>query len=231
MDALERTITSLEVAEMVDRRHDHVLRDIEKISEHLDAPKSVVVNYFIESNYTDSKGEDRPCYLLTKKGCELYSTRMTGAKGTQFAVAYIERFNEMETIVKEASIKIPQSPQEALRLMFDYQEEVSERVEAVESDVSYLKDNQLITQPDYDTIGSMVGNKVRIICSQQHLNKSAKKELFRDLNGGIKRITGAAARNRIKAKQFDEVIEFINNWMPSTATMTVIKQMELMEDE
>lgn len=231
MNQLERTITSLEVAEMVDRRHDQVLRDITNIINHLADHKSVVSDYFIESTYKDSTGRELPCYLLTKKGCELFSTRMTGAKGTQFAVAYIERFNEMETIVKEASVKIPQSPQEALRLMFDYQEEVSERVEAVESDVTYLKDNQLITQPDYDTIGSMVGNKVRIICSQQHLNKSAKKELFRDLNGGIKRITGAAARNRIKSKQFDEVIEFINNWMPSTATMTVIKQMELMEDE
>ncbi len=39
------------------------------------------------------------------------------------------------------------------------------------------------------------------------------------------------ARNRIKAKQFDDVIEFINNWMPSTATMTIIKQTELLEDE
>ena len=30
----------------------------------------------------------------TEKGRELFSTRMTGAKGTQFAVAYIEHFNK-----------------------------------------------------------------------------------------------------------------------------------------
>lgn len=35
-----------------------------------------------------------------KKGCKLFSTRMTGAKGTQFAVTYIEKFNEMEEQIK-----------------------------------------------------------------------------------------------------------------------------------
>ncbi|EMM1120644.1 ORF6C domain-containing protein, partial [Enterococcus faecium] len=99
------------------------------------------------------------------------------------------------------------------------------------SDLNDLKNNQLLAEPDYRTISNMVRNKIRVICNQQHLNSKAKAELFKDLNGGIKRITGAVARNRIKAKQFDDVIDFINNWMPSTATMTIIKQMELLEDE
>ena len=156
---------------------------------------------------------------------------MTGKKGTQFAVAYIERFNEMEQQIKNPQVKLPESPREALRMMFDYQEETTERVDSIESDVDDLKNNQLLTEPDYRTISTMVCNKVRVICTQQHLNKHAKKELFRDLNGSIKRITGAAARNRIKAKQFDEVVKFINNWMPSSATMTIINQMELLDDE
>lgn len=156
---------------------------------------------------------------------------MTGAKGTQFALAYIERFNEMENHIKEQQIKLPESPREALRMMFEYQEDTTERVDAIENDVDDLKNNQLLTEPDYRTISSMVRNKIRIICTQQNLNNKAKAELFKDLNGGIKRITGAVARNRIKSKQFDEVIEFINNWMPSTATMTIIRQMELLDDE
>lgn len=41
MNVLEKTITSLEVAEMVGRRHDQVLRDITKIKEHLTDHKSV----------------------------------------------------------------------------------------------------------------------------------------------------------------------------------------------
>ncbi|MGX7327344.1 Rha family transcriptional regulator, partial [Enterococcus dispar] len=136
MKVLEKTITSMEVAEMVGRRHDQVLRDITKIKEHLTDHKSVVSELFIDSTYEDTSGRELPCYLLTKRGCELYSTRMTGAKGTQFALAYIERFNEMETAIKEQSLKIPQSPQEALRLMFQYQENTSEKVEKVEERVT-----------------------------------------------------------------------------------------------
>lgn len=43
-------------------------------------------------------------YTITKKGCELFATRMTGAKGTQFAVTYIEKFNEMEEQLKSQAV-------------------------------------------------------------------------------------------------------------------------------
>ena len=95
------TMTSLEVAEMVGRNHADVLRDIRKIISHLsNESKSALVKYFLESSYVDGKGESRSCFNLTKKGCELYATRMTGAKGTLFAVKYIEKFNEMEEEIK-----------------------------------------------------------------------------------------------------------------------------------
>lgn len=101
MNQLEKTITSLDVAEMVGRRHDQVLRDIETIIKHLGDDHKSVGNYFIQDEYKDSLNRVKPCYKLTKKGCELYSTRMTGEKGTQFAVEYIERFNKMENHIKQ----------------------------------------------------------------------------------------------------------------------------------
>lgn len=230
MNELRQTINSLEIARMVGRTHDNVLKDIRNIIQQIGSVKTNE-SYFIETTYKNSQNKELPCFDCTKKGCELYSTRMTGAKGTQFAVAYIERFNNMEEHIKEKQLKLLDSPRETLRLMFEFQEDVADRVEAVESDVKYIKDNQLLTEQDYSTISSMVRRKIGLICTQQHLNSKAKTELFKDLNSSIKRITGAAARNRIKAKQFDEVVKFINNWMPSTATMTIIDQMDLLEDE
>lgn len=111
MNQLQNTISSLEVAEMVDRRHDQVLRDIKNIIAQLGDHKSVE-SYFIESTYKNSQNKELLCFKLTKKGCELYGTRMTGEKGTHFAVAYIERFNEMEERIKQQSIDTSQlSPQ------------------------------------------------------------------------------------------------------------------------
>ncbi len=126
--------------------------------------------------------------------------------------------------------RIPSTPRELARLALSANEETNERVDLIENEIEDIKNNQLLTEPDYRTISTMVRNKIRIICTQQHLNSKAKTELFKDLNSSIKRITGAAARNRIKAKQFEEVVKFINNWMPSTATMTIIDQMDLLED-
>lgn len=107
MNQLEKTITSLEVAEMVDRNHFDVMRDIRKILSHLGESKNAL-SYFIESTYTNSQNKKLPSYRLTKKGCELFSTRMTGEKGTQFAVAYIERFNKMENHIKKNEIDTTQ---------------------------------------------------------------------------------------------------------------------------
>ena len=104
---ITQTLTSNEVAEMVDRRHDQVVRDINNIVSHLGDHKSVE-SYFIPSTYTNSQNKVYPNFLLTKKGCELFATRMTGEKGTQFAVKYIERFNDMEAHIKKTEIDTSQ---------------------------------------------------------------------------------------------------------------------------
>ncbi|MEO1772951.1 Rha family transcriptional regulator [Candidatus Enterococcus ferrettii] len=222
--------TSLQVAEAFDKKHKDVLEAIDnkiqsaEISAHYQ-------NMFVEGEYKDSRSRSQRMYYMNRDGFSFIAFGFTGSKADEFKLKYIRSFNKMEEHIKKQQLKLSDSPREKLRLMFEFQEEVADRVEAVESDVEYLKDNQLLTEPDYRTISTMVRNKIRIICTQQHLNSKAKTELFKDLNSSIKRITGAAARNRIKAKQFDEVVKFINNWMPSTATMTIIDQMDLLEDE
>lgn len=111
MQTIERTITSNEVAEMVERNHDKVIRDIRNIIKQIGDTKNgessitgdvkTHESYFIESTYLNSQNKELPNYMLTKKGCELFSTRMTGAKGTQFAMGYIDRFNQMENHIKQ----------------------------------------------------------------------------------------------------------------------------------
>ena len=130
MNQLEKTLTSLEVAEMVGREHNEVLKDIRRIIGQL-GKGNLPQSYFQESTYVNSQNRTMPRFLLTKKGCELYSTRMTGEKGTQFAVAYIERFNEMENHIKQEST--PQVSQAELIAMIAQQGvEQEQRLIAVE---------------------------------------------------------------------------------------------------
>ena len=62
-------------------------------------------DFFIESNYTDDQGKTRPCYLVTRKGCEFIANKLTGYKGTVFTASYINRFHEMEETLRPAVIE------------------------------------------------------------------------------------------------------------------------------
>lgn len=54
---------------------------------------------FILSEYTDTKGETRKQYILTRDGFTLLAMGFTGARAMQFKVAYITAFNRMESII------------------------------------------------------------------------------------------------------------------------------------
>ena len=64
------TIDSREVACMIEKNHAHLLRDIDIFSEYLNESKIGLVEFWRKSLYKDGKGENRKCYLITKKGCE-----------------------------------------------------------------------------------------------------------------------------------------------------------------
>lgn len=93
-------VESRQVADMVEKQHGHLLRDIKNYIDTLNQAKIGFVEFFIESTYTDSKGEKRPCYLLSQKGCEFVANKMTGEKGTLFTAKYINLFHEMKEKLK-----------------------------------------------------------------------------------------------------------------------------------
>lgn len=96
-------LNSREVAQMVEKEHGKLLKDIRRYSDQLNGAKIGLVEFFKESTYIDGKGESRPCYLVTKKGCEFIAHKLTGQKGTEFTARYINRFHEMEHELVTAS--------------------------------------------------------------------------------------------------------------------------------
>jgi len=92
---------SLQIAETFGKRHDHVLRDIAKVT----APKSGVSENFSRlnfepSDYKDASGKKNPKYLLTKDGFTILTFGYSGVKAMRFKEAYINRFNQMEQFIK-----------------------------------------------------------------------------------------------------------------------------------
>lgn len=106
---IETYISSREVAEMIEKDHAMLLRDLRRYTKQFNECNLAVVEFFQESTYKDNKGEERPCYNITKKGCEFIAHKLTGTKGTIFTARYINRFHEMEDIIsnKETESGLP----------------------------------------------------------------------------------------------------------------------------
>lgn len=227
---LERTLTSNEVAEMINKRHADLLRDIKIYIKYLNEGKIASVDFFIESKYEDAKGEKRPNYLLTKQGCEMVSNKLTGAKGVQFTAKYVSRFNQMESHIEDEQQKLPSSPMEILELTFAAQKETNERVDAIEDDVKDIKENQLITTEDKTSIDRMVRKKIYQICKDMRLSNEAKKLLFADLGSSIKQLFNVPHRGRIRAKDYSKAVDFVSTWEPNSITKQRIKDFNLFEE-
>ena len=100
MKQLEQKLDSREVAEMIGKDHAMLLRDLRRYEQQLNECNLAVVDFFQESTYKGGNGQDRPCYLVTKKGCEFIAHKLTGIKGTEFTAKYINRFHEMEEVIQ-----------------------------------------------------------------------------------------------------------------------------------
>lgn len=104
----ELTLDSREVAEMIGKRHDNLLRDITTYAEHFSQnPNLDFDSFFIETSYTTGNGRKYKSYNLTRKGCEFVANKLTGEKGTLFTATYINRFHEMENATSYQVVKPP----------------------------------------------------------------------------------------------------------------------------
>lgn len=90
-----RVVDSREVAEMVGKPHNDLLKSIRAYCEYLGQGDFSQSDFFIESTYRNSQNKEMPCYLLTKKGCDMVANKLTGEKGVLFTAAYVTAFEEM----------------------------------------------------------------------------------------------------------------------------------------
>lgn len=92
-------VLSTEVARHFQRRHSHVLREIDRLRSI--CPKSFNEPNFGRVNYADVKGEKRPAYLLTRDALSLLVMGFTGKAAIMWKLRYIEAFNAMESRLRD----------------------------------------------------------------------------------------------------------------------------------
>ena len=92
--------TSRNIAEVFEKEHRNVIRDIRTLLE-TNPDKDFGQLNFEQSSYRNEQNKEQPEYLLTRDGTMLLIMGYTGEKALALKTAYIKRFNEMEKQLKE----------------------------------------------------------------------------------------------------------------------------------
>lgn len=101
-------VSSVDVAQHFGKKHQHVLRDIERLCANL--PEQFRLSNFGQSFHSAKTGNgtvrDFPAYNLTRDGFALLVMGFTGKAALKWKLRYIEAFNALEKAVLENSIEL-----------------------------------------------------------------------------------------------------------------------------
>lgn len=188
MDSLEQKyLDSREVAEMVGKQHNDLLKDIRRYVQQLSEGKISHTDFFTESQYTDKSNRQKPCYLVTKKGCEFIAHKLTGVKGTEFTAKYINRFHEMEDTIKT---QLPQGNDLIALAVIEAQKMITERDKQIER----MKPKEIFADAvSASETSILVGDLAKLI--SQNGYKIGQKRLFEWLRTNNFLIKCGSSRN------------------------------------
>lgn len=215
------TIDSREVAEMVDMEHKNLLSKIRKYVEILDGSKLSSPQFFVPSTYVNNQNKEQPCYLLTKKGCEMVANKLTGEKGVIFTAKYVNRFAEMEQ-----KIKLPKTDREILFLSVKVQEQTAQRVDVLEEKVSDLEKSTTIDSSQQYTLERIA--KITVISALGGIDSRAYQLMSRKLFSNIwrdykKYFKLGSYRDTLKT-DYENAKNYLESWSPEVNTSLKIKE-------
>lgn len=230
-------VDSREVANMIGKRHAHLLRDIKGYIEILIQSKFGFNEFFIESTYKDSIGRELPCYLLTRKGCDMVANKMTGEKGVLFTATYVSKFEQMEKALKQPQVR--GNSLDAIRLVNNQVgmlvgtvEEIQDRVETLENTMTIDYGQQLTLQEmaKFKAIEVMGGKD-----KPAYINKSLRSKVFSAVWRDYKDYLQVNSYKNTAKKDYEKAKEYLNSWKPQGKVLREIEdcnsQMSLAESE
>lgn len=179
----EKTIFSLEVAEMMETEHKEILKKLEGSTKPDGTIKQIGIiptltkgnfplsDYFILSSYKDSSGKENKCYNITKLGCDFLANKFTGEKGILFTAKYVKRFHDMEEQLK------PKSSAEMLLIYTQQFYEQEQRLQSVEHNIKQIEAKITTHDENYYTIAgyaSLRGIRVDVNRANMYGRKASK---------------------------------------------------------
>lgn len=198
-------VSSRVIAKGLGKRHEKVLRDIDKILINPDLGRLIFT-----SNYKDSRNRNYREYLLTKDGFILYMFNIQGHN--KFKISYINEFNRMEKALNE------RKENETKVIQIEAPKKLTFRGEIVIT-LSQLSE---ILGKDRETIGSKLEHKN--IISGNDLRE------FKSENQGKKYMSCLTILNKDEAVQVAERIKNVSEESKQELMRYFIPDMESIKD-
>lgn len=203
-------VDSREVAEMVDKEHSNLMRDIRGYENILENSKLSSQNFFIGDSYkVDGSNKTYNCYLLTKKGCDLVANKMIGSKGVLFTAQYVTQFEKMENQIKGVQPKLSIELQSIIMLDQRTTDTIA-RLDEFEN-----------TMPLFNTDCKDLQTLVRKIATKvlggyrtpAYKDNSLRTKVYKDIQGQLRRQFGVQRYESIKRIQIDAARKIVSNYI------------------
>lgn len=171
------SMTSLQIAELCDKRHDSVKRTIEILSKPTDKRRAVIArpHSVIVQNVANNRTYDIEVYVFSGEQGRLDSITIVAQLNPQFTAALVARWDELEKQAAKPQIALPQDYLSALKALVTSEEQ--KQALAIENQTLKPKAEQWQRFIDTDgllpsrTIGKLLGFK-----SAQEFNKAIKEK-------------------------------------------------------
>lgn len=183
-------VSSRVIAKELEKRHDHVIRDLEKILETPNVGSLIIPSFY----RTQGQKREYKEYLLTKDGFTLYMFNIQGYQ--DFKLAYINRFNEMEKLIHHQE--------------FIENRELLTKIQKLENELNQIPMTWSQVEVVKEQITETVLRRMRSTgISNRTFKLRLKKELVKDIQSRF----GIDSLVELKYKDYLTVMPYIFNWI------------------
>ena len=183
-------VSSRVIAKELEKRHDHVIRDLEKILETPNVGSLIIPSFY----RTQGQKREYKEYLLTKDGFILYMFNIQGYQ--DFKLAYINRFEEMEKLIYHQE--------------FIENRELLTKIQKLENELNQIP----MTWSQVEVVKEQITETVlRRMGSTGISNITFKLRLKKELVKDIQSRFGIDSLVELKYKDYLTVMPYIFNWI------------------
>jgi Rha family phage regulatory protein len=213
----EPVASSRQIAENFGKEHKDTLESIRQI---LAAENSATKSMFYETTF-ENRGKQYPMYLMNRDGFSLLVMGFTGKAALEWKLKYIQAFNEMEK--KLATPQMPKLSKElqALFLLDDRTQRQEQRIMALENTMTVDYNQQRVLRKSISrAVISALGDEK----APAYIDNHVRSKVYSECNHDVQDWFRVNSVGNIPRKRFDEAVEYIQRWKPSTNTVMLIQQ-------